>query len=305
MMRGQVATAVDCFVKLHSIAPSTSQHRAFVMNMEQPKQTDPPRLAGGNRWPRTLASAAAGWLMAVGALTLGLDAIAPFQWARFPLLAALACAGLGWLRGRRACGGLWLAAGLPWLGLLIITATPAAGALARSLSREDPPRPAAAIVVLSSDIRPDGTPDRGMQRRLNHAYDLVRAGYARRLVVPRLGMRSNSYAPAIKAQLEKRGLKCEVEELGPVRYTHDEIKEIGRYLEQPGRGPLILVTEALHMRRVSALCRKAGVVVQRSPCGYDEFDHRHPTNSTERLAAFRTWLQETFYYELNRWLGWL
>jgi uncharacterized SAM-binding protein YcdF (DUF218 family) len=243
--------------------------------------------------------------MAVGALTLGLDAIAPFQWARYPWLAALACAALGWLRGRRALGGLWLVAGLPWLGLLIITVTPAAGALSRSLSREDPPGKAATIVVLSSDIRPDGTPDRGMQRRLDHAYGLVRAGYAKRLAVPKLGMRSGSYVPAIKAQLSERGLQCEVVELGSVRYTHDEITEIRRYLDRPGSAPVILVTEALHMRRVSALCRKAGIAVQRSPCGYAEFDYRNPANPTQRLAAFRVSLQESFYYELNRLAGWL
>lgn len=169
----------------------------------------------------------------------------------------------------------------------------------------DPPRPAAAIVVLSSDIRPDGTPDRGMQRRLDHAYGLVRAGCARRLAVPKLAMRSGSYVPAVKTQLAARGLKCEVEELGSVRYTHDEVLEIRRHLERPHRAPVIPVTEALHMRRVTALCRKAGIVVRRSPSGYEEFDYRGPVGLASRLAAFRVWLQEAHYYEVNRLLGWV
>jgi len=243
--------------------------------------------------------------MALGAQQLGLDSIAPFIWARYPLLTATICAAIA-LRGRHvAVPALWIAAAAPWIGMHLVLSTPLAGALARSLVREDPLRPAAAIVVLSSDIRTDGTPDRGMQLRLDHAYRLIEGGYARRLVVPRLGMRTRSYVPAVLKQLKERDLECTVEQLGAVYNTHDEVVEIDRYLKRPGNGPVILVTEALHMRRVTALCRRRGVVVLRSPSGYAHFDYRRPAYPEHRMAAFRVWLYEVYYYELNRLLGWV
>jgi uncharacterized SAM-binding protein YcdF (DUF218 family) len=256
-------------------------------------------------WTRAALGGSAGWTLAAGAVALGLDAIAPFHWARHPWLVAAACGALAWRCRRRLLIAFWAAAALPWMGLFLVIATPVTGLLSRSLAREDPLRPAGAILVLTSDIRTDGTPDRGMQQRLDHAYGLVEDGYARRLVIPRLGMRESSYLPAVRKQLARRGLTCQVEELGRVQYTHDEILELEKYLQRTDRRKVILVTEALHMRRVSALCRKRRIAPLRSPSGYAEFDYRNPTGRAQRLAAFRVWHQETFYHELNRLLGWL
>ena len=236
---------------------------------------------------------------------LGLDAIPPFLWAQYPLV--VGALGLLIFRSRRR----WVPATfavlalMPWLMLLLVVGTPVMGPLARTLAPADPLRPVATIVVLSSDIRPDGTPDRGMQWRLDHAYGLVRAGYAHRLSLPRLAMRDHSYLPAVRQQLADRHLRCEVEEIGPVYNTHDEALRIATLAQRPGRQPLILVTEGMHMRRASALCRKAGVSVLRSPSPYGEFNYRHPTAARERLAVFHRWLQEVYLFETNRLSGWL
>jgi uncharacterized SAM-binding protein YcdF (DUF218 family) len=246
-----------------------------------------------------------GLLLAWGGAALGLDALPPFFWVRFPLVVAALGFLIGRSRRRWVPGACAAIAALPWLALLLITTTPVMGSLGRALAPADPLRPAAAIVVLSSDIRPDGTPDRGMQWRLDHAYGLVRAGYARRLSLPRLAIRDRSYLPAVRRQLTERGLRCEVEEIGPVHNTHDEVLRVAALARRPERQPLILVSEGMHLRRVTALCRKAGVSIIRSPSPYGEFDYQHPGSPRERLAAFRVWLHEVYLFETNRLQGWL
>jgi hypothetical protein len=142
-----------------------------------------------------------------------------------------------------------------------------------------------------------------MQWRLDHAYDLVRTGYATRLAVPRLAMRSRSYLPAVRRQIEERGLSCQVEEIGAVHHTPDEVQRVAELLRRPDRRDLILVSEAMHLRRVTALCRKAGVRVTRSPAPYRAFDYRRPHRPDQRLAAFRIWLHEVYLFEVNRLQG--
>jgi uncharacterized SAM-binding protein YcdF (DUF218 family) len=255
----------------------------------------------GRGW-RLVGGFAAGVLFAYGALVSGLDAIPPFYWVRMPLLAGLA----GALAGlSRAWWGVWLAAAAVWFGFLVVGHTPLLGPAVRALVRSDSLERVEAVVVLSSDIRTDGSPDRAMQQRLDHAYRLMQEGYACRLVVTRLRMRSQSYVPAVRRQAQAWGLQCPVEETEPITNTRDEVIRIGRLAHQRGWGKMILVSDPMHMRRVAALCRKSGTRVICSPASYQDYDYTRLSTPEDRRAAFRNWLEEVYYFETNRARGWL
>lgn len=248
-----------------------------------------------------MAGFLAGFLLAWGVQLLQLPAIPPFRWAEFPLLTGLAAALLARTRAGRL---LWPTAGGVWLALAAVACTPAVAAPIARLLRADTPGPADAVAVLSAYVLDDGTPDRRMQTRLDRAYSLLDQGAAPRLVLTRLAARPISYVPAVRRQLAGRGLAAEVVETGPIRNTREEAMELARLARVRGWRRVLLVTDALHMRRAAHLCRAQGLEVIRCPSNPPEYNPRDLHSPRERLSAWRDLVYETYYTGLaaaRRW----
>ncbi len=141
------------------------------------------------------------------ARALMLDVIPLFAWCRIPGLAV----GIVLLLCAAPVQRLFL----PIVtGLMLLNAavsrTDLGGVLVRELAVADVLRRVPAIAVLAGDVRPDGSPDRTTQARLDHAYSLLERGCAPVLVMTRLGVRTVSYVPAVRRQITARGLNVQV-----------------------------------------------------------------------------------------------
>jgi uncharacterized SAM-binding protein YcdF (DUF218 family) len=218
------------------------------------------------------------------------------------LLAATAGALVGITRARSL---LWTAAGLMVALFGIIGFTPLVSGLMPGVVREEPARPAPAIVVLASDN------DRGLemsaeaQARVLHGYELLGQGYAPRLALSRGAGRNTSWTEAVRRQMAQIGLHHPVEETRPVENTHDEAVEVARMARDRGWTHVILVTHPWHMRRAAAVFEKAGVKVVCSPCVERRYNHKRLSSVHSRLAAFRDWSHEVVGLWLYRRRGWI
>jgi hypothetical protein len=144
-----------------------------------------------------------------------------------------------------------------------------------------------------------------MQCRLEHTYGLLRPGYARRLVMTRLGMRSRSYVPAVRRQLQEHGLTVELLETAPIWNTRDEVEQVGWLQRRTGWREVTVVSDAMHLRRVRALAQHLGIEVGTSAAPYAGYDYRTVSTPRALLAAFRDWIEEAYNFEVNRLRGWL
>jgi uncharacterized SAM-binding protein YcdF (DUF218 family) len=212
-----------------------------------------------------------------------------------------------------ACGVLartrFHAAG--WTGTIFVAGatiaigyTPLMSVLLRQIVVQDELGPADAVVVLSADIYPDGTPSLQSQRRLRQAYYVLRQGYARRLVVTLLFPPKPSAVPFVRRHLRRQQLNCPVDEVGPIWNTHDEALRTAELARRRGWRRVILVSDASHMRRARALFARAGLPALCSPCRSPYYDIDTPADAGERYAAFHDWWSETISYLHHRQAGW-
>ena len=239
------------------------------------------------------------WQMAVelGAGTLPLPG-GFHQYAAVGLLGAL-------VSQTRLRGLLWGAGGLTCLLMLAIGYSPFMKQPIKDLIRSDALRPADAVVVLSSTVRKSGEMDSSFQNRVLHGYEVVRQGFAPRLIVTRLNppSKQKSYIPAVRAQLNKLGIDFPVQEVGPVANTFDEADAVAKLFREKGWKRVIVVSDPTHLRRAGATFEKTGLQVICSPCRSPEFDPAYVENPGERLAAFREWFHEVIGYEYYRLRG--
>ena len=237
-----------------------------------------------------------GLLIAVVASRLELKAViflAPLQ--SVGLMGALGLL-LGASRARWL-GPLGVAA-LVALALLVERTTWAEGA-ARGLTVRDRIVRSDAVVVLAADIFADGTPTPQSQRRLSHAYGLLRAGWSPRLVLTRFAPPRPSYAPIVRRQMKSAGLEAEVLEAGPIRITRDEARQVSTLARERAWKRVILVTDRSHTRRARALFHEAGLRVLCSPCSNPAYDLARPLSAEQRRTAFRDWLYETVWHHAH------
>ncbi|MBI3944687.1 MAG: YdcF family protein [Armatimonadetes bacterium] len=235
---------------------------------------------------------------------LGIVAIPPLRhhWECFLLPAGAAGALLIGPAARRL---VWAFAGILALALVLITATPLVQPGVRALVREDPLLPADAVVVLGSWIEPNGAPSRESQERLLRAYELLAAGMAPCLVVTRLPEPLPSYVPAVRAQMQRIGLRHPLHETERVRNTHDEAVVAAKLARREGWRRVILVTGATHTRRGGALFEKVGLSVQCAPSDDRAYEVRALQSPFGRLAAYRRWLWESIGWHVYRRRGWI
>ena len=216
--------------------------------------------------PLPLRAAATGFILGVllglGARTLGLRAEPGVLNSALFLIAGAVGAFLAAAGARRL---LWIAGALECLALLVISYTPLVPALMHAWVRRDALRPADAVVSLSSQVYPDGSLDTHAQLRVLHAEELLSAGWAPRLVLTRIAGREPSALPVIRRQMRLFGLRCPIDEVGPVRNTHDEALAVAALARRRGWRRVILVSDPDHLRRAGAVFAHAGLEVCCSP----------------------------------------
>jgi len=252
-------------------------------------------------WRDGLAGLILGTVTGVSLGELGLQS-APFFRGEH-LLAASALVGVlvGISRLRRA---LWAAAAVATAGLLLVAYTPLVAEPVRECVRRDGLQRVEAVVVLSSNIQADGEPTEAAQIRLLRGYEVLRAGFAKRLVIPRLMPPKASYMPAVRRQMEALGLDYPVDEVGPVGNTRDEAIAAATLARKEGWRRVILVSDPVHLRRAGAAFEKAGLAVLCTPCAERNYDLSSLAVPAERLHAFRDWLWESLGLWWYRRKGW-
>lgn len=263
--------------------------------------------SAGKKWRPTPVDAAMGAVLGVlsgvALSRLGLIGMIPLLRGDH----AYAIAGLvGLVLGISRLRALVLAgAALAALGVLVVGYGPFVKPLANSVVRRDPLRRADAVVVLSSDIFRDGQMTQAAQIRLLRGYEVIREGYAPRLVITRLRPPKESYEPVIEKQLRRLKLEFPIDETLPVGNTHDEAIEVGRLVRDHAWREIILVSDPTHLRRAGAVFEKQGLKVLCTPCADRDYDLENLSTPGERIDAFRDWLWEAIGYEVYKRNGWI
>lgn len=221
----------------------------------------------------------------------------------WPALLPVAGAGLAATRARNLVPGSVLLLALLWT---VVVVTPLSRAMIQPLRRADVPAPSDAVVVLSSVVRPSGTLTTAAAIRLYSGIELVRQGYAPRLVLTELPDPNGSYSAAARERLSALELDIPVvTAAGRVRNTHDEALAISRLARERGWQRVLLVSSPLHLRRAAATFEKAGLTVLACPALSPHYDVDNPVGRSARLWAFRDGLHEWPGLWVYRWRGWL
>lgn len=251
-----------------------------------------------------LTGAAVGGLAALLADDLGLYGALSYWDDSAPIVMACAVVGaLAWrTRLRRPLAATTGALGVLWL---VAAFTPLSSALTRDLVRRDAPRPADAVVVLSSNLQDDGDPTPAEMQRLLRGIELVAQGQAPRLVVTELSPPAPPHAPQARAACERLRVVCDVVSAGLARNTHDEAVITADLFRRRGWRTLLLVTAPTHSRRAAATFEAQGLEVVSSPCLETRYDLENLSHPRERLDAFGPALHERLGFWLYGRRGWL
>lgn len=168
---------------------------------------------------------------------------------------------------RRTDAALRLLGGAAMAAIAVCLFTPLPNALCRRTAVPADPRPAQAIVVLGSDMSPDGMLSASSLRRALHGILLYRRGLAAWLVFlgPRV-MSGRSQSEARAALALECGIPSEAILTGEGMWTTlDEAQGVKRLLEAKGARRILLVTGSLHMPRARELFEGAGLEVIPAP----------------------------------------
>lgn len=262
-----------------------------------------------------VAAARTGW----GLFGMALGAMIYYVLAQF---------GFSFLMGPAATGMAWWGAGGAVLGftrlrfvppllavlcgvtLLVVAQTRLVEGPARRLVRRDslPPSPVAAVVVLSGGLTPTGLLESSAGDRLFEGLQLIRAGVAPRLVLPRVeatgpgGIALDSDAD----QARFLGLlsPAPVVDRIPAQSTREEAEGVARLAREGGWGDLVVVTSPLHSRRACATFEAVGLRVVCWPSLDREYGLGRMTPG-ERIRAFRDLIYETAGWYAYRRRGWV
>lgn len=217
------------------------------------------------------------------------------------LILALLGAWLGAGRARRVLHGVTSTVFGLWL---VVSLSPLADGLVRSIYIESPPEAADAVVVLGSYIQPDNDFSNTALTRLTRGLELVRESYAPRLVLPEIKPPAGSYATATNALAERLDIPITVETVGPVSNTHDEAMLISALARQRGWKKILLVTSPTHIRRAAATFRKTGLIVVPTPSRETSYNAEAPHTADERRRAFGDAVREIVGLWMYQRRGW-
>jgi uncharacterized SAM-binding protein YcdF (DUF218 family) len=123
-----------------------------------------------------------------------------------------------------------------------------------------------AIVVLASDVLPDGSLSDESLRRVVRGIEVFREGRSELLVLS--GPRHRGYGSKSEAEVRRdlalrMGVPSEnIKTIELVSTTRDEARDTASLLSNAGDKSIILITSAVHMRRAAATFGKAGLKVK-------------------------------------------
>lgn len=209
------------------------------------------------------------------------------------------------LAGTRLRAALWWPPGFLVLLTAVAAFTPITSVLVPRLVVAEPPAKADAVIVLASDVFLDGSMTCAAQSRMIKAYELLRGGYAPRLILSHGSGKFADWSAAARDQMRRLGLNYPVLVTRYVENTRQEALAIAQMVRRHGWKRLILVTHPWHMRRAVAVFRRAGVPVIPVPCEEQGYDFRALAGFGDRLAAFRDWAHETLGYWVYKRRGWI
>jgi len=197
-------------------------------------------------------------------------------------------------------------AGLLALLWPMVAFTPLAFLLTRDLVRRDVLAPADAIVVLSSNLQPDGDPTPTELQRLVRGIELVAQGYATRLVVTDVAPPAPPHAEQARAACSRLKVACDVISVGLARNTHDEATNTAQLFRSRSFRRVLLVTSPTHSLRAARAFEAQGLEVVSAPCAETKYDLEGLARPRERLDAFGSALHERlglWVYDRRGWLS--
>ena len=247
--------------------------------------------------------ALSGWCMLV---LLGVI-VPPLDWLEVQPLVPLAVFIIGALLGATRLRWLpWVITGALSVLLLTVVTTPLTRYGLQTVLEADPVVRADAIVVLTGNVLSNGEPGNDTEQRLLHAYELLHAGFAPRLVVTRLEAPLPSHRGVVERHMRRMGLRYPVEETPRQAHnTHGEALAVAEMVRERHWSRILLVTQPTHCRRAAAVFRKAGVAVDVIPCVERRYNVYNPQSPGERLEAFADLVREMIGYQAYRMRGWI
>jgi uncharacterized SAM-binding protein YcdF (DUF218 family) len=190
--------------------------------------------------------------------------------------------------------------GVTLVGFLVAVFTPAATVVARRLAVAPDVGTADAIVVLGASADRDGTLSDSSLRRAVAGITLYRDGLAPRLVF--LGMMAEAEARArLAVALGVPSAAIRTEGIAPT--TRAEAAWMAVVLAQRlGVHRVLLVTDAVHMRRAHGLFTRAGFVVRPAPTALFGFHASSPGGRLRLTQYVAQELAALAYHKLFEYL---
>lgn len=200
---------------------------------------------------------------------------------------------------------LLIALGICGLCIFLLSVSPFTAPTVWKFVRRDEPRAAPAVVVLASNTTRGGELAGVAQERVVRGYELVTRGFAPRLVLTSTPPPFRAWSDAVSLQVERLGLKAEVEVVGPARNTYEEAVAVAKLARERGWSEVLLVTHPVHMRRAELVFRKQGLTPICVPCAEGRYDLDELAKGSSRREAFRDWLHEVVGIWAYRRRGWI
>lgn len=205
-------------------------------------------------------------------------------------------------RLRRPLQGVTVLLALLWVA---VAYGPVSRWMLPGLVRSDALRPADAVLVLSSSVQKDGDPSAVQLARLYRGLELVRDGYAPRLMVTELPKPWGQQRAFVESMLRRFSPEAELIVFADVRNTHDEALAATAYLRARGLTRLIVTSSPTHTFRAAGLFEKQGVEVMATPAIETRFDLQTFSRADERLGAFGSIIHERLGIVVYRLRGWI
>lgn len=186
------------------------------------------------------------------------------------------------------------------LAILAVIVTPISNIAGVALSLDPELIPADAIVVLGSGLRPDGSLGYESQQRFIYGLRLFKRGLAPIVILSGPPSRNTLPESTVRAQIagELGVLPSALLEMPAIKTTREEAMEAASLLKARNFNHVLLVTEALHMRRSKLVFEAQGLRVSAAPSdNHPQYAH----SAIDRLHLAQSVLMHSaglIYYKL-------
>ncbi len=195
------------------------------------------------------------------------------------------------------------------VGYLLVALTPITGAVAPMFVRRDPLQHADAVISLSASVRANGALNTYASDRLLTTAELIKQGWAPRLVttrvIVRVARRDISSDSGQREIVRLAGLTAPWTIVAAGRSTHDEATHSAAALFPEGIKHVIVVTSPVHSRRACATFEAVGFTVTCIPAREHGDNAGAPVTSRDRGESFRQMAYEVLGMIEYRIRGWI